>query len=79
VGGLPTANIDDDPEQDVFTGVEPGTPVCFDITPVQQNMDLPATDETQVFKAFVDVIGESVTTLDTREVYFVVPPEDPLP
>jgi hypothetical protein len=79
VGGLPTANIDDDPEQDVFTSVEPGLPVCFDITPVQQNTDVPATDETQVFKAYVDVIGAGTSVLDTREVYFVVPPEDPLP
>jgi hypothetical protein len=79
VGGLPTANIDSDPEQDVFTSVEPGTPVCFDITPVQQNTDVPATDETQVFRAYVDVIGAGSTVLDTREVYFVVPPEDPLP
>jgi hypothetical protein len=79
VGGLPTANVDDDPQQDVFTSVEPGLPVCFDITPVQQNTLVPATDETQVFMAFVDVIGAGSTLLDTREVYFVVPPEDPLP
>jgi hypothetical protein len=79
VGGLPTANIDDDPEQDVFTSVEPGLPVCFDITPAQQNTDVPATDETQVLKAYVDVIGAGTSLLDTREVYFVIPPEDPLP
>ena len=79
VGGLPTANIDDDPEQDVFTSVEPGLPVCFDITPVQQNTVVPATGETQVLKAFVDVIGFGASVLDTREIFFVVPPEDPLP
>ena len=79
VGGLPTADIDDDPEQDIFTSVDPDTPVCFDITPVQQNTEIPATDATQVFRAYVDVIGASTSVLDTREVYFVVPPIDPLP
>jgi hypothetical protein len=28
-----------------------------------------------IYKAFVDVVGDDVTVLDTREVYFLVPPE----
>jgi hypothetical protein len=79
VGGLPTENIDDDPEQDVFPSVEPGLPVCFDITPIQQNIVAPSSGVTQVFRAYVDVIGAGTSVLDTREVYFVVPPEEPLP
>ena len=59
--------------------VESGILVCFDITPVQQNTEVPETDVTQVFRAYVDVIGASTSLLDTREVYFVVPPEEPLP
>jgi hypothetical protein len=47
--------------------------VCFDIYP-ERNMTVPATDEPQVFKAYVDVIGDGITVLDTRDVYFLVPP-----
>jgi len=42
------------------------------------NTTVEPTDEPQVFMAFIDVIGDYVTILDTREVYFLVPPETPL-
>ena len=34
--------------------------------------------EPQLFRAFVDVVGDSVTVLDTREVFFLVPPSGPI-
>jgi hypothetical protein len=77
VGGLATANTDADPEPDMFVDVLPGTPVCFDIYP-KMNVTVPETGVPQLFKAYVDVIGDSVTVLDTREVFFLVPPSEPI-
>ena len=77
VGGLDTINSDPDPYEDVFDDVDPGTPVCFDIYP-KQNDTVPATALPQLYIAFIDVIGDSVTTLDTREVYFLIPPSAPI-
>ena len=76
-GGLTTADLDTDSIDDVFLDVLPGTPVCFDIIPAM-NTTVEPTPEPQLFMAYIDVIGDSVTTLDTREVYFLVPPDEPL-
>ena len=57
-----------------FIDILPGTIVCFDIF-VRRNDTVPATEEPQVFKAYVDVVGDGITVLDTRDVYFLVPPE----
>ena len=72
-GGLATADTDDDTYADTFIDVLPGTPVCFDIIP-KQNDTVEPTDEPMIYMAYIDVIGDSVTVLDTREVYFLVPP-----
>jgi len=61
----------------VFNDVDPGTPVCFDIYP-KQNDTVPHTTLPQMYMAYIDVIGDSVTTLDTREVYFLIPPSAPI-
>jgi hypothetical protein len=76
-GGLETADIDDDTIDDVFIDVLPGTPVCFDIIPAINTIVEPI-DEPQVFPAFIDVLGDYVTVLDTRDVWFLVPPDTPL-
>jgi len=73
VGGLATANDDDDPYPDKFVDVLPGTPVCFDIIPAVNNTVPPAAVP-MIYMAYVDVVGDDVTVLDTREVYFLVPP-----
>jgi hypothetical protein len=73
VGGLATADTDADTYADKFVDVLPGTPVCFDIIPAQ-NDTVPPAAEPKIYKAYVDVIGDDVTVLDTREVYFLVPP-----
>ncbi len=54
-----------------------GTPVCFDIYP-KMNVSVPGTGEPQLFKVYIDVYGDNVTVLDTREVYFLVPPSTPV-
>jgi len=74
VGGLEVADMDSDTDIDTFVDILPGTPVCFDIF-VLQNNTVPPTDEPQVFKAYVDVIGDGITVLSTRCIYFLVPPE----
>jgi hypothetical protein len=77
VGGLETANTDADPYDDVFPRVLPGTVVCFDIY-VNINDFQPATSEVQTYKAIINVIGDGVTVLDSRDVYFFIPPEIPV-
>jgi hypothetical protein len=77
VGGLSTQNVDDDPYQDLFDDVQPDTAVCFDVV-AAQNSTVPPTSEHQLFTAYIDVLGDSVTTLDTREVLFLVPPSVPI-
>jgi hypothetical protein len=78
VGGLPTDDIDGDPEDDLFLDVPPGTPVCFDIVPIAVNDLVPEEPEPQLYPAFVDVIGAGSALLDTRDVFFLVPPTVPL-
>jgi hypothetical protein len=77
VGGLDTADTDSDPEPDMFVDVLPGTPVCFDIYPAM-NVTVPETPDPQLYRCYVDVVGDSVTVLDTREVFFLVPPSGPI-
>jgi hypothetical protein len=70
---LAAADSDADTVDDYFPHVLPGTFVCFDIYP-HENRTVPPTDEPQLFRAQVQVIGDHVTVLDTRDVYFLVPP-----
>jgi len=74
VGGLSVEDTDSDTYPDIFVGVLPGTTVCFDITP-RRNEVVEPTDEPQVFLAYVDVLGDGITVLSTRQVYFLIPPE----
>lgn len=74
VGGLAVADRTGDTRPDVFTSVLPGTTVCFDIYPVMNTMVAPL-EVPQIFEAYIHVIGDGITVLDTRSVYFLVPPE----
>ncbi len=74
VGGLPTADVDGDGVMETFPDVRPGTPVCFDIVPTM-NVGVRPTGEPVLVRAFIDVLGDGVTVLDTREVYFLIPPD----
>jgi hypothetical protein len=67
-----------DGRNDEYLGVPPGFPVCWKIV-VKQNDTVPATSEVQIFKAIVKLRGNISTLLDTRIVYFVVPPDLPIP
>ena len=78
VPGLPVRDANGDGVMDTFVGVRNNVPVCFDIYP-RQNARVMPTDRPQVFKARIEVLGDGVTVLDTRDVYFLVPPRDPAP
>lgn len=74
VGGLPAADTDGDTHPDTFSDVLPGTIVCFDIVALRNTSVMPAA-QPQLFRAEIRVLGDSITVLDTRDVYFLVPPE----
>jgi hypothetical protein len=75
VGGLDVDDLYDplDGRPDSFTAILPGTPVCFDIY-VKQNWTVACGDDPLTFLCEIDVIGDALTVLDTRNVYFLVPP-----
>ncbi len=58
---------------DAYVGVPAGTPVCWKLIP-KVNNTVPPTPEPQLFQATVEVYGDGITLLDTRDVYFLVPP-----
>ncbi|NMC71052.1 MAG: hypothetical protein GYA57_13440, partial [Myxococcales bacterium] len=62
-----------DGHPDYFPRVLPGTSVCFDIH-AKQNWTVPATREPQMFRATIQVMGDGITILDERDVFFLVPP-----
>ena len=52
----------------------PGTSVCFDVIPVDNQEFFPPTDEPQVVKARIKVMGDG-STLNSGIAYFLIPPE----
>lgn len=63
------ANID--PVTQTFLDVLPGTVATFGLT--AENDFLPQAPVTQVFTLQIDVLGDGVTNLDTRQVVIIVP------
>lgn len=55
-----------------FYRVTPGTEVAFDVS--FQNDVVASSDTAKIYKATIFVAGTRVATLDTRNVYIVVPP-----
>ncbi|MBW2263459.1 MAG: hypothetical protein JRG91_15950, partial [Deltaproteobacteria bacterium] len=64
------------PTVDYFTGVLPGQSVCYDIYPQMNTTIVPLTTP-QIFRAVIDIIGDLFTPLDSRDIYFLVPPVIP--
>jgi hypothetical protein len=71
--GFGTVDSDGDGNVDTFLQVAPGNPVCWKIV-VRNNMTVPATEHPQLFTATIRVFGNSVTEVDSRTVFFLVPP-----
>ncbi|MFH1437259.1 MAG: vWA domain-containing protein [Pseudomonadota bacterium] len=74
VGGLVVGDSDYDTVPDYFDDVLPGTIVCFDIY-AKMNDFVPRTNEPQLYTADIHVFGDWITLLDSRIVYFLIPPE----
>jgi hypothetical protein len=66
---------DPDGHPDTYLGVKPGTPVCWKLF-AKKNTTVKPTDTVQIFQATAKLDGNGVIDLDTRKVYFVVPPKD---
>ena len=66
-------DTDGDGHLDTFPNVTSGQRVCFDIV-VKQNDTVMPTAVPQLFDATLEVIGDGFTVLDSRTVYFLVPP-----
>jgi len=71
--GLTDQDSNADGFDDSYVDVRTGTPVCWKVFS-KQNTTVPATAEPQLFRATVEVYGDGVTVLDTRDVFFLVPP-----
>jgi len=71
---IASADSDGDGHPDYFPSLLPGTSVCWDIH-VRRNETVPATADAQIFRATIHVIGDLFTPLDSRDIFFLVPPE----
>ena len=57
----------------IFLDVPPGTEATFDVN--AENTIVPPASDPQVFTLAIQVRGDGVTTLDTRQVVVIVPPD----
>lgn len=67
-----TEDTDADGFPDAFPSVTPGTPVCWDVIPLQNDTVMP-TPVPQIFEARLTVFGDG-SPLDSRRVFFLIPP-----
>jgi len=72
--GLVDIDTNADTFDDQYVDVRTGTPVCWKVFS-KPNTTVPATDQPQLFRATITVFGDGITQLDTRDVFFLVPPE----
>ena len=70
--GLSDDDSDSDGHSDRYSGVLPGTGVCWRVVP-KANAAVPATGALQTFHATVRVTVEGGVALGTRDLYFLVP------
>ncbi|MFH0899015.1 MAG: hypothetical protein V2A73_00145, partial [Pseudomonadota bacterium] len=61
------------PGLDGWKGVAPGTKVFFTVT-AQNTSCAPPLTEAKVYEAYIDVMGDGFTVLDTQTVTILVPP-----
>jgi len=70
----PQGDEDSDGHKDSFPQLQPGKSVCWDLHAVNNQSFVMPTAFPQLFKATLTVYGDG-SPLDTRDVYFLVPPE----
>jgi hypothetical protein len=73
--GLTEEDGNGDTFPDRYLGVRAGTPVCWRLV-TKMNTTVASTAAWQFFHATVPVVADGVTTLETRDVYFLVPPDN---
>ncbi len=71
--GLTDADSDADGRDDQFLGVRAGVGLCWKLA-IKPNTTVPEIDAPQLFRARIDVLGDCVTVVDSRDVFFLVPP-----
>ncbi len=76
--GLMQQDTNGDLLPDKYIDVRAGTPVCWKLVP-KMNTTVVTTEDPQLFKATIQVLGDSITELDERTVYFLVPPVVDIP
>lgn len=69
----PMGGVQLDPTGRIFLDVAPGTEATFDVN--AENTIVPPAPDPQVFSLAIQVRGDGVTTLDTRQVVIIVPPD----
>lgn len=72
------ADSDDDMHTDMFVGLRPGVPVCWDVIPVAMNSTEMPAREPKMFRARLTVRADG-SPVDARDVFFLVPPVVPMP
>ena len=70
------------PELDSFENVVPGTVLSFQVNALNQGVGtstacVESLAQPQLFRAFIDVVADGVTVVDTRDVIVIVPPTPP--
>ncbi len=78
--GLTDRDSNGDGYRDQFVGARAGMALCWKLV-TRRNTVVPELDRPQLFRARVDVVGDGVTTVDSRDVFFLVPPrrlDDPI-
>ena len=66
------ADLDGDGITEAFINVTPGSRLFFEVQ--AQNLFFPGLPTPEVFRTFIDVLGNGVAVLDTRDVSILVPP-----
>ena len=74
---MPLEDLDGDGRDDTFGAVSPGSSVCWDVVPVLNSIQEPATSPL-VYQAKLRVSGDA-SPLDERTVFFLVPPRIAVP
>jgi hypothetical protein len=72
--GLIDVDTNADTYRDQFVDVRAGVPLCWKLV-AKPNLSVPQLDRPQLFRARVDVIGDGITVVDSRDVFFLVPPQ----
>ena len=74
-GGLTDRDTDNDQHPDQFVRVKNGIPVCWKIV-VKKNTTVLPDKVPHLYKARVEVRGDGSAVLDSRRVFFLVPPRN---